>query len=443
MTETSEPAPQDRAANPPPAAGYAPPTQAPAPAYGFGQPPATAVATGLYFDQASGLNLAFGILLLSMMRSPFRVAPSPGGNAEPPVSAWLAVPLTLIIAVPVADLFLPPDIHLGHLLAIAPAFTAAVAGTRMTAAVSVLAALALIAAGAERDSLTTENVLVELGSLIAVSVVSVLFSVLRDRRKRELARVRRVSDATQRVLLRPLPARAGPLSIASAYRAFDADSTIGGDLYAVTRAAGSTRLVIGDVRGKGLATIGSTAVMLGTFRALAHRQLPMPELVAQLEGAVRWDSTENTGPETDVGEGFVTAVIVDIPDDEPVVHLISRGHPPPLLLRHNSSVTALTVREPAPPVGLGSVSAAPYIPATFPFAQGDRLLLYTDGVSETRDRDGAFYPLAERVTAWADQAPADLVRSITDDLAAYAATPFNDDMALVVIERDKATAAGR
>jgi serine phosphatase RsbU (regulator of sigma subunit) len=377
------------------------------------------------------------------MRLPFRVAPSGGWHAEPRVSAWLAAALAIIVAVPVADVFLPPDIHLAHLLAIAPAFTVAVAGTRLTAAVSVLAALALIAAGAERDSLTTESVLVEFGSLIAVSALLVLFSALRDRRNHQLASVRRVSEATQRVLLRPLPARAGPLSIASAYRAFDADSTIGGDLYAVTRAAGSTRLVIGDVRGKGLPTIGSTAIMLGTFRALAHWQLPLPELVAQLEGAVRWDSAENAEPETDADESFVTAVIVDIPDDEPVIHLVSRGHPAPLLLRRDGTVTALTVPEPAPPVGLGSVSAAPYVPTTFSFAQGDRLLLYTDGVSETRDRDGAFYPLAERVTRWADQTPTALVASITDDLAACAATPFNDDMALVVIQRDRPPAAGR
>jgi serine phosphatase RsbU (regulator of sigma subunit) len=370
-----------------------------------------------------------------MMRSLLRVAPSGGWHAKPRVSAWLAVPLALIIAIPVADLFLPPDIHLGHLLAVAPAFTAAVAGTRLTAAVGVLAALALIAAGTERDTLPTEDVLVQLGALIAVSALAVLYTVFRARRIRELARVRRVSDATQRVVLRPLPARAGPLSIASAYRAFDADSTIGGDLYAVTRASGSTRLVIGDVRGKGLASISSTAVMLGTFRALAHRQLPLPELAAHLEGAVRWDATENAGPEAEVGESFVTAVIADIPDDEPVVRLVSCGHPAPLLLRHNC-VTALTVPEPAPPVGLGSLSATPYVPATFPFAQGDRLLLYTDGVSETRDRDGTFYPLAERVAAWTDQAPEDLVRSITDDLVAYAANPLNDDMALVVIQRD-------
>jgi hypothetical protein len=281
------------------------------------------------------------------MRLPFRVAPSGGWHAEPQVSAWLAVPLALVIAVPVADHFLPPDIHLAHLLAVAPAFTAAIAGTRLTAMISALAVLALIAAGAERDSLTTENVLVQLGSLIALSALLVLFTVFRARRTRELARVRRVSAATQRVVLRPLPARAGPLSIASAYHAFDADSTIGGDLYAVTRASGSTRLVIGDVRGKGLASIGSTAIMLGTFRALAHRQLPLPELAAHLEGAVRWDTTENAGPETDALESFVTAVIAEIPDDEPVVHLISCGHPAPLLLRRTGA-SLLTVPEPAP-----------------------------------------------------------------------------------------------
>jgi serine phosphatase RsbU (regulator of sigma subunit) len=376
------------------------------------------------------------------MRLPFHVAPPEGWFAEPRVSAWLAVPLTLIIAVPVADHFLPPGIHLAHLLGVASAFTAAIAGTRLTAVISALAVLALAAAGAERDSLTTESVLVELGSLIALSALLVAFSMFRARRTSELARVRRVSDATQRVLLRPLPARAGPLSIASAYRAFDADSTVGGDLYAVTRASGSTRLVIGDVRGKGLATIGSTAVMLGTFRALAHRQLPLPELVAHLEGAVRWDSTENAGSDTDVGESFVTAVVAEIPDDEPVVRLVSCGHPAPLLLRRTGA-TLLAVPEPAPPVGLGSMSGTPYVPVTFPFTQGDRLLLYTDGVTETRDRTRAFYPLAERVTAWADQDPADLVRKITDDLVAYAATPLDDDMALVVVQRDEPPAADR
>ena len=376
------------------------------------------------------------------MSLPFHAAPSGGSDAEPPASAWLAAPLALIIAIPIVDYFLPPDIHLAHLLAVASAFTAAIAGARFTAVISGLAVLALIVAGAERGTLLTENFLVEMGSLVTISALLVAFCMFRARRIRELVRVRRVSNATQRVVLRPLPEHTGPLSIASVYRAFDADSKIGGDLYAVTRTSGSTRLVIGDVRGKGLASISSTAAMLGAFRALAYRQLPLPELIAHLEGAVSWDSAENAGSEVDVGESFITAVVADIPDDEPVVHLISCGHPPPLLLR-DTGVTALTVPEPAPPLGLGWISASSCVPVTFPFTQGDRMLLYTDGVTETRDREGAFYPLAERVTAWTGEAPADLARKITDDLAAYAATPLDDDMALVVIQREEPPAASR
>ncbi|WP_078853094.1 PP2C family protein-serine/threonine phosphatase [Streptomyces sp. NRRL S-1824] len=364
------------------------------------------------------------------LRSWRRSAPGP---------LWLVVPLVLIVAIPVADHFLPPEIHLGHLLIVAPAVTSVVAGPRLTALIGGLAVVSLIVAGTERGVLTTESVLVEFGSLAALSTLLVIFSLLRDRLWLELLRVRSVSDATQRVVLRPLPDRAGPVSIASEYRSAEADTRIGGDLYAVARASDSTRLVIGDVRGKGLASISDTAIMLGAFRAAAHRQSPLPELVAYLEGAVRWglaEFSESSGSEADVGERFVTAVVVDIPDNEPVVHVISCGHPPPLLLR-NGTATALNVPTPALPLGLGGLSDESYVQATFPFAYGDRLLLYTDGVSETRDGQGTFYPLAERTAAWSDQAPGPLVQKITADLKAYAAGPLNDDMAMIVVQRDE------
>jgi len=353
---------------------------------------------------------------------------------------WLAVPLVLIVAIPIADHYLPPDIHLAHLLVVAVAFAAAIAGPRLTALVSLLAVAAIVIAGVDRQTLTTEDVLVEIGALVLLSVLLVLFAIFRVRRNLELVRVRQVSDATQGVVLRPLPKRAGPVSIASAYQAFDEDSKIGGDLYAVTRTGDSTRLVIGDVRGKGLASISDTAAMLGAFRALAHRQLPLPELASYLEGAVRWDARENAGSQTDVGERFVTALLADIPDDEPVVRLISCGHPAPLLL-HDAAATSLEVPDPAPPLGLGWLSGNSYVPATFPFRRDDRLVLFTDGVTEARDRSGAFYPLAERVTAWTDDAPADLVKAITEDLLAYAAAPLKDDMALIAVQRDEPAAA--
>ncbi|MGY5014072.1 PP2C family protein-serine/threonine phosphatase [Streptomyces sp. 900105755] len=358
----------------------------------------------------------------------------------------LAGPLLLIVAIPVADVFLPPDIHLAHLLVVAVAVTAVGSGPRATALIGALAVVSLVCAGLERRTLSTESVLVELAALLAVCVFLVLFTRLRDRRELELLRARSVSDAAQRVVLRPLPKQAGPVSLASHYRSAEADTAIGGDLYAAARVPGCTRLLIGDVRGKGLPSISDTAIVLGAFRAAAHRRIPLTELVAYIEDAVRWGLAEFSEPNEDPAERFVTAAVMDIPDDEPVVHLVSCGHPPPLLLRGRTrSALALAVPEPSPPLGLGvwpaGVDCAEsaggcYTPATFPFEYGHRLLLYTDGVSEARNADGDFYPLAERATAWADQAPGPLVEQLATDVRAYTGGRLEDDLAMIVLQRD-------
>ncbi|MFE6552922.1 PP2C family protein-serine/threonine phosphatase [Streptomyces sp. NPDC057746] len=350
---------------------------------------------------------------------------------------WLLGPLAVIIAVPVADVFLPPDIHVAHVLDVAVAVVALSAGPRLTALIGSLSVLSLIVAGAERRILDTESVVVELGTLTALCAFLVLFTHLRDRGRQKLLRARSISDATQRVVLRPLPERAGPIALASHYRSAEADARIGGDLYAVTRTSGFTRLLIGDVRGKGLASISDTAVVLGAFRAASHRQIPLPQLVGHMEDAIRWGLAEFSGSEDDAAERFVTAAIVDIPDDEPVVHLVSCGHPPPLLLhRDTPAATALVVPEPAPPLGLGAISGSRNLPAIFPFDEDDRLMLYTDGVTEARDQSGVFYPLAERVSRWAHHEPETLLRRVVTDLQEYTNGHLDDDMAIVVARRD-------
>ncbi|WP_431968137.1 PP2C family protein-serine/threonine phosphatase [Actinacidiphila sp. bgisy160] len=350
---------------------------------------------------------------------------------------FLAVMIAIIAAVPVADLFLPEDVHLAHVLVIPVALASAFAGAVRGALTGLAAVLALVAAGAERHTLLTENVLVQLGSLVLLTLLLVLISTLLERRRRELAELREVSEAAQGVLLRPLPTHAGPVTIATAYRSAGDGDRIGGDLYAVARTARATRILIGDVRGKGLCSIGDTETVLGAFRAAAHRQAPLAELVESLEASVRWELTQAwDGPsDADVGERFVTAAVVEIPDDEPYVNVVSCGHLPPILL-HDGKVTTLDVPEPAPPLGLGGLTGSSYAPTTFAFAPGDRLLLYTDGVTEARNDDGEFYPLTSRVAEWGDRRPDQLVREMTDDLLAHVAAPLEDDMAVVAIVRE-------
>jgi serine phosphatase RsbU (regulator of sigma subunit) len=351
--------------------------------------------------------------------------------------AMILVPLALLAVIALGDVLAPAAVHLGPLLVVAPAITASFAGPRLTAAIGVLSVLTLVLIGLERGVLATENLEIQIVALVVLSVVVVAFNRLHERGKRELTRVRAVSEAAQRVLQSPLPERMGPLRIASSYRAVAVDARVGGDLFAAARTGDSTRLIIGDVRGKGLATLGDTALLLGAFRAAAHQQSPLPALAAYLEGSVSWglaeSSAESAGVE--VGEGFVTAVIVDVRDEQPLLTVVNCGHPPPLLLRGGRSL-ALGVDHPAPPLGLGGLGSLGYSATDFGFAPGDLLLLYTDGISEARDEHGEFYPLAARLSRFGGTDPARLLADLNADLDAFVGGPLVDDAAMVAVARD-------
>ncbi|WP_269859107.1 PP2C family protein-serine/threonine phosphatase [Streptomyces sp. RPT161] len=350
--------------------------------------------------------------------------------------ALVVIPLALIAAVVTADLLAPPHIHLGPLLVAAPAVSVAFAGARLTSLIGLLAVGAQMLIGVYRESLTSANIDAQIAALVVVSALLVVFCLVRDRRERQLHRVRSVAEAAQHVLLRPLPRRSGPLRIGCLYLPAEEEAEMGGDLYAAARTPTSTRLLIGDVRGKGLAAISHAALLLGAFRAAAHRLATLPRLAIHLDGATRWDSSQwRSASDEDTDEFFATAIFMDIPDDESVVHMIVCGHPPPLLFRDNE-VTTLRPKASHLPIGLGGmVDAIEYEVETSPFETDDLLLFYTDGVIEARDAKGRFYPLAERAAAWAKDDPDEVVRKLRDDLLDHAQGHLGDDAAVVAIRR--------
>ncbi|MEU5531663.1 PP2C family protein-serine/threonine phosphatase [Streptomyces sp. NPDC020362] len=351
--------------------------------------------------------------------------------------ALMVIPLGLIVAVCVVDVLSPSHIHLGPLLVAAPAITVALAGARMTALMGVLAVAAQVLIGVLRGALSTANVQAQIAALVVVSVLCVAFCVVRSRRERQLHRARSVAEAAQSVLLQPLPGRSGPLRIAGLYLPAEEEADLGGDLYAAARTAHhSTRLLIGDVRGNGLAAINNAALLLGAFRAAAHRQATLPRLAVHLDAAFRWDTNQwREEAEQDANEDFATAMVLDIPDHEAVLHLIACGHPPPLVL-HGNRITTLVAEASHLPIGFGGLlGIAEYDVQTFPFEVGDLLLLYTDGVIEARNAEGVFYPLAERVPEWAKEDPEELLRLLRDDLLAHVHGHLNDDAAVVAIRR--------
>ncbi|KUJ69449.1 protein phosphatase [Streptomyces albus subsp. albus] len=361
----------------------------------------------------------------------------------PPSHALVAVPFALILVVTMVDVLAPPDVHLGPFLVAAPAVTASFAGPRMTAFVGLVAVTAQTVVAAVRTTVTDLNHSLQITALVLISAIVTLFAHHRERHEQEVTRLRSVAEATQKVLMRALPQRIGPLRIASVYLAAEAEAKIGGDLYAAARTAQGTRLVIGDVRGKGLEAIGDAALVLGAFRAAAHRQAELPVLVAYLEGAVSAGLADPGAPRAeraDPGETFITAAVLDAPDAESALHLINCGHPPPLLLRAGR-VTSLEVSQPALPLGLTEFAPSAFAAESFAFEPGDLVLLYTDGVIEARDGSGAFYPLAERMTAWSGEEPQVLLRHLCADLLAHSGGVLGDDAAMVAVERLPGAAA--
>ncbi|WP_406210708.1 serine/threonine-protein phosphatase [Streptomyces sp. NBC_01017] len=357
-------------------------------------------------------------------------------SQEPP-QLLLTVPIMMIVIVTVVDILAPPSVHLGPFLVAAPAVTASFAGPRTTACVGAIAVAAQAVVAVVRTSLADLNHSSQLIILILMSAFATSFAARRERHEREVSQLRSVATAAQEVVLKPLPQRVGSLRIASVYLAAESEAQIGGDLYAAARTAHGTRIIIGDVRGKGLEAVGDAALLLGAFRGAAHRQADLPALMAFLEGTVSSDLDDPAALDAateDRGEAFITAAALDIPDDEPVLHLINCGHPPPLLLR-GGQVSPLEVRDPAPPLGLTDFVETELSEEQFAFEHGDIVLLYTDGVIEARNREGAFYPLAERVDGKADTSPDALLAHLCRDLMRHVGGHLGDDAAMVAIER--------
>ncbi|MFE7711638.1 SpoIIE family protein phosphatase [Streptomyces sp. NPDC057486] len=195
------------------------------------------------------------------------------------------LPLGLIVAIVLTDV-LSPGLPMGpSLLIVAPALTASFASTLITGAIAALAVAGMLVIGLQNSHPITDFDS-QIIALLVVSVIVTAFGYLRERHARELELIRTVSEVTQRVVLRPLPRRIGPLRVGSVYLAAQEQALLGGDLYATARTSTGTRLIIGDVTGRGLTAISDAALLLGAFREGAHRQATLPDLAAYLDQRV-------------------------------------------------------------------------------------------------------------------------------------------------------------
>ncbi|MEV0371698.1 PP2C family protein-serine/threonine phosphatase [Streptomyces sp. NPDC050636] len=313
--------------------------------------------------------------------------------------------------------------HWLPLLAVGPALAAATSRPWGVLRIGVLA-VALGAVLGIRGGAPGRELAIVLSALVAVTLASSLASVLRGRRERVLAAVRSVAEAAQHALLKPVPATVGQFQVAVRYSAAAAEARIGGDLYALVPTPYGVRLIVGDVRGKGLPAVGTAALVLGVFREAAYDEPDLLEVVARIERSL----ARNLGP-----DDFVTAVVAGYPQDGRM-EVVNCGHAPPLLVRA-SDVMAVEPTRPAPPLGLGALTGELPSLQVLPFTDGDQLLLYTDGVTEARNHSREFYPLVDRVARHVSDEPSHTLAALHDELLAHVGGRLHDDAALLLLRK--------
>jgi hypothetical protein len=186
-----------------------------------------------------------------------------------------------------------------------------------------------------------------------------------------------------------------PVNSAVRYISAAAAAQIGGDLYEVLAVGDRVRLIIADVQGKGLPAVQTAAVVLGAFRGAAHDAPGLAEIADHVELSLKRQASE---------EKFVTAILAEITTGREGVGLVNCGHPPPLLVTGTRARFA-DPPEPGLPLGLAQFGPQGRKEYTIPFGPGDRMLLYTDGISEARDKTGAFYPVGHSASLLGGRIP--------------------------------------
>ncbi|MDN0200809.1 SpoIIE family protein phosphatase [Streptomyces sp. S.PNR 29] len=192
--------------------------------------------------------------------------------------------------------------------------------------------------------------------------------------------VRNAAETLQRSLLPDHPPRLPGLRVASRYLPAQAAYEIGGDWYDVLPLTGDrTALVVGDVMGSGIDAAATMGRLRTATAAFAELDLDPAQVLQHLDTLT-----------SRLEQYIATCLYAAYDPHRGECHIANAGHLPPVLVRQGRHPRLLDLPT-GTPLGVGGV---PFETTTVGFGPADELVLYTDGLVETRRR-----PLDERLDA--------------------------------------------
>jgi len=272
--------------------------------------------------------------------------------------------------------------------------------------------------------------LVVVGCLGYVVVKHVFYS---ERRMaavgRELETARRIQ---QSILPRGAPVVAG-LAVASHYESM---SEVAGDLFDfVVTPSGQLGVLVADVSGHGVPA-AIVASMVKIALAVQEGEIADPGMVLTRMNRALCGRFELA---------YVTAVFALIDPMAGSLTYASAGHPPPILIRGpRAGVTIESLDERG--MVLGFMPDVTYTSTVVSeFAAGDRVVFYTDGITEASRPDGEFYGdrrFQEIVLGGLSQPPDGFTASLVADARRWVNADFADDVTVVVVDRTDRVQSG-
>jgi serine phosphatase RsbU (regulator of sigma subunit) len=237
-------------------------------------------------------------------------------------------------------------------------------------------------------------------------------------------RSRRLSEAAeaQWALLPPLAHAVGTASVAGGLEpAYD----IGGDSFDYAFNPGSLEFAVLDAAGHGLDAVLMSTAAVHCLRNARRSQRSLADTYRQIDHRIRAQFGQSY---------FVTGQLCSLDVTDGTLTWINAGHVLPVHVRDNSFIGELQCR-PSMPMGLGGDVVEV---ATVRLHAGDRLLFYTDGVTESRSADGRPFGaglLADFVVqATMDGvSAAETVRRLTSRIVEHAAS-LRDDATLFLVD---------